>query len=120
MRGAIRSLAVFLIALLAVCFISVPGFTGEHPWDSDGKKNGSTGSGSGGTGSGSVEDSIRGSISTTLSAQCPNDNGNDLLVSGRSTMSLVFRVSYYFAERVYFGQYEAGTRMQKASRSSSR
>lgn len=115
MRGAIRSLSVFLIALLAVCFISVPGFTGEHPWDSDGKKNGSTGSGSGGS-----EDPSKGSTAIALSAQCPIDNGNDLLMSGRSTMSLVFHVSYYFVERVYFGQYEAGTKMQKASRSSSR
>ena len=46
MRGAIRSRLPFLIALLAVIFISVPGFSGEHPWDSDGSKNGSTGGGS--------------------------------------------------------------------------
>ncbi len=116
MRGAVRSLTVFLIALLAVCFISVPGFTGEHPWDSDGKKSGSTGSGSGGS-----EDPSKGSTEiSSLSAPCPLDNGNDLLISGRSTMSLVFYVSYYFVERVYFSQYEAGTKMQRASRSSSR
>jgi hypothetical protein len=115
MRGAIRSLTVFLIALLAVCFISVPGFTGEHPWDSDGNKNGSTG-----TGSGSSEDPSKGSTAIALSAQCPIDNGNDLLMSGRSMMSLVFRVSYFFVERVSFGPYEAGTKMQRATRSSSR
>ena len=116
MRGAIRSRLPFLIALLAVIFISVPGFSGEHPWDSDGSKNGSTGGGS----TGGSDDPSKGSTAIAASAECPGGSGDNLLISSRSTMSLVFRVSYYLTDRLYVGRYETGTKVRQAARSTGR
>lgn len=115
MRGAIRSRLVFLIALLAAIFISVPGFSGEHPWDSDGKGNTSN---SGGP-SGENDDPSRGSAAIASSSAPLGSDSNSRLLS-RSTTSLVFRISYYFAERVMFGQAGSGTKARQAVRTADR
>lgn len=116
MRGAIRSRLVFLIALLAMLLISVPGFTGEHPWDSDGKGNSSNSGGS----SGGLDDPSRGSTAIA-SAACPLGSGNsDTRWSSRSTTSLMFRVSYYVAERLFFRQYDSGTKVRQVAHNADR
>lgn len=111
---SVRSLMAFLIAMLAVCLISVPAFSGEHPWDSDGSQSGTSGS------SGLPGDSVK--VTTVALSSCAATGGGQTVLtsSSTSTMSLVFRVSYYLAERVFSKAYGAGARVDLKARSSGR
>ena len=114
MRG-VRSLMAFLVAMLAVCLISVPAFSGEHPWDSDGSQSGSSG------GSGLPADSVKVTTVVLSSSVGTGDGGQTVLMSSPTgTMSLEFRVSYYVAERIFLMQYEAGARVDSKARRTGR
>jgi len=114
MRG-VRSLMAVFLATLAVCLISVPAFSGEHPWDSDGNQSGSSGE------EGLPYDSTKGSAVILSSSISPDGGGQTVLSSSsNSLMSLVFQVSYYVAERVFTSQYGAGARVSTAVRKFSR
>jgi hypothetical protein len=114
MRG-VRSLMAVVLAILAVCLISVPAFSGEHPWDSDGNQSGSSGE------SNLPYDSTKGSAVILSSSVGPDEGGQTVRSSSTySMMSLVFHVSYYVAERVFTSQYGTGARVSTAVRKSGR
>lgn len=100
MRGMKLSPWKLLIAFVVACVISVPAFSGEHPWDSDNNKNGSNGGASGGSDT---------STSTPVVLRSAS-HGGSLLQSACSPMSLLFTASYFAAEKLYAKMYDAGAK----------
>lgn len=113
MRG-VRSLVAVIFAVLAICLISVPAFSGEHPWDSDGSQSGNSG------GSGLPSDSTKGTAVVSSSSCSHGGEQSSFTTSRGSAMSLVYRVSYYFAERVFEMRYGAGASVGTMARRSGR
>lgn len=110
MRGAKLSSVILLIAFGFACLLSAPAFSGEHPWDSDGNKGGGTDGSGPGTGGGDVA-LLKASIAP---------GGTDVVRSAYSPTSLLLRVSYFAAEKLYAKMYDAGAKNTKQVRSSGR
>lgn len=106
MRDAKLLSGILLIAFVIACVLSAPAFSGEHPWDSDGTKPGGGTNGGSGTGDGDVV-ILKASAST---------GSTDVVRPVYGPTSLLLRLSYFAAEKLYAKMYDAGAKSVKQDR----